>query len=398
MSDNRGAWEGNMWWNNADQQQLLQQMQHQQNLVETAISSSSQTPQSQMFSYKLANSFDSTNTSNSNAESNQFNANYTQQPQPQQQQQQGQWWNFQQDMQNTGLQGLQNMSDQQEHHLQQDTQSRQEEAERQEVNRQHQEAVQRQQQEEYRQHQEALQQHHQAIAEAQARQFQLQQQAHQLQQQLNLQNYNQVLQHTQISQTKGRMPKKADAKPRGRMTAYAFFVQTCREEHKKKHPEENVVFAEFSKKCAERWKTMSDKEKKRFHEMAEKDKKRYDSEMQNYTPPKGEKQRGKKRKQPKDPNAPKRSLSAFFWFSNDERSKVKAQNPEYGVGDIAKELGRRWADADPQSRSKYEALADKDKARYEKEMTAYKKKNNPAVPKAEEEPEEEEELDDEDDD
>jgi HMG-box domain len=38
------------------------------------------------------------------------------------------------------------------------------------------------------------------------------------------------------------------------MTAYAFFVQTCREEHKKKHPEESVVFAEFSKKCAERWK------------------------------------------------------------------------------------------------------------------------------------------------
>lgn len=53
---------------------------------------------------------------------------------------------------------------------------------------------------------------------------------------------------------------------------------------------------------------MSDKEKKRFHEMAEGDKKRYDSEMQNYTPPKGEKQRGKKRKQKKDPNAPKRSL------------------------------------------------------------------------------------------
>lgn len=45
-----------------------------------------------------------------------------------------------------------------------------------------------------------------------------------------------------------------DAKPRGRMTAYAFFVQTCREEHKKKHPEESVIFAEFSRKCAERWK------------------------------------------------------------------------------------------------------------------------------------------------
>ena len=55
------------------------------------------------------------------------------------------------------------------------------------------------------------------------------------------------------------MPRaKADAnKPRGRMTAYAFFVQTCREEHKKKHPDENVVFSEFSKKCAERWKVES---------------------------------------------------------------------------------------------------------------------------------------------
>ena len=59
------------------------------------------------------------------------------------------------------------------------------------------------------------------------------------------------------------MPRaKADAnKPRGRMTAYAFFVQTCREEHKKKHPDENVVFAEFSKKCAERWKVRSNSDK-----------------------------------------------------------------------------------------------------------------------------------------
>lgn len=36
------------------------------------------------------------------------------------------------------------------------------------------------------------------------------------------------------------------------------------------------------------------------------------------------------------------------------------------MGDIAKELGRRWADADPETKGKYEALADKDKARYEK--------------------------------
>lgn len=58
--------------------------------------------------------------------------------------------------------------------------------------------------------------------------------------------------------------------------------------------------------------------------------------------------------------------SAFFWFCNDERGKVKSLNPEYGVGDIAKELGKKWSDADPETKSKYEAMAEKDKARYER--------------------------------
>jgi hypothetical protein len=43
-------------------------------------------------------------------------------------------------------------------------------------------------------------------------------------------------------------------KPRGKTTAYAFFVQQCREELKKKNPNETVVFSEFAKKCGEKWK------------------------------------------------------------------------------------------------------------------------------------------------
>jgi len=74
-------------------------------------------------------------------------------------------------------------------------------------------------------------------------------------------------------------------KPKGRTTSYAFFVQTCRDEHKKLHPDENVQFAEFSRQCSERWKTMSDKEKNKFHEMADNDKVRHDKEMANWTPP-----------------------------------------------------------------------------------------------------------------
>ena len=196
---------------------------------------------------------------------------------------------------------------------------------------------------------------------------------------------------------------KNDGKPRGKMSSYAFFVQTCREEHKKKHPGEQVVFAEFSKKCSEKWKAMSAKEKKRFEEMAEKDKVRFENEMASCQMAKGG--RPMKRKRTKDPNAPKRSLSAFFFFCNEERGKVKAQFPSYGVGDIAKELGKRW-EVCP-NRPKFEQLAAKDKIRYEEEISAYRqggskkaKAEAPAAKKAaddddEDEEEEEEEEDEE---
>jgi hypothetical protein len=156
------------------------------------------------------------------------------------------------------------------------------------------------------------------------------------------------------------------------MTAYAYFMQTCRQEHKNKHPDENVVFLEFSKKCASEWKMMSDKDKKRFQSMADRDKLRFDDEMQHYQPPAGG--RVGKRKQVKDPNAPKRSLSAFFWFCSDLRGPIKEQHPEYTLGDIAKELGRRWGEVDEHTKANYAAMAEKDKARYERDMSAYKKR------------------------
>ena len=190
------------------------------------------------------------------------------------------------------------------------------------------------------------------------------------------------------------MGKTKDAtKPRGRMSAYAFFVQTCREEHKKKHPSEGVQFAEFSKKCSDRWKLMGPPEKKRFDQMSEKDKARYEREMAAWTPP--EESGVKRKKQKKDPNAPKRALSAFFHFCADERPKVREANPSYSVGDVAKELGKSWAQVT--DKSKYEALAAKDKQRYEDEMASYRaggaKKQKVSPVKAVKAPVEEEESD-----
>ena len=128
------------------------------------------------------------------------------------------------------------------------------------------------------------------------------------------------------------MAKGDPKKPKGKMSAYAFFVQMCREERKKKNPEATVNFAEFSKKCSERWKTMSGKEKSKFDEMAKVDKVHYDQETKDYGPAKGG----------KDPNAPKRPPSGFFLFCSEFCSKIKSTNPGISIGDVAKKLGEVW--------------------------------------------------------
>jgi len=153
------------------------------------------------------------------------------------------------------------------------------------------------------------------------------------------------------------------------MSAYAFFIQTCREEQKRQYPEDNVIFKEFSARCAERWKTLPQEVKQHFSDMAAQDRARYAKELQSYT---GPRIRNRRRRTRKDPRAPKRALSAFFWFCMDERPKVRAQDTSAPVGMVAKQLGALWAKAGPELRQKYEALALADKGRYEDEMTAYR--------------------------
>lgn len=56
----------------------------------------------------------------------------------------------------------------------------------------------------------------------------------------------------------------------------------------------------------------------------------------------GEEKRKRKRKAPKDPNAPKKAMSSYLIFSNKFRSKVKEEHPEMTPKDVSVELGRLW--------------------------------------------------------
>ncbi|CAD5215871.1 unnamed protein product [Bursaphelenchus xylophilus] len=143
----------------------------------------------------------------------------------------------------------------------------------------------------------------------------------------------------------------------------------CYEEHKKKFPDESVQVTEISKRCSEKWKTMKEEEKKRFYELAQKDAERYQAEVQAYG---GEDSLRKKKRQKKDPNAPKKALSAFFFFSNEKRPQVQAEHPEWKVGQIAQELGKYWKNLTEEERQVYERKAADDKARYDEEMRSYR--------------------------
>jgi len=85
--------------------------------------------------------------------------------------------------------------------------------------------------------------------------------------------------------------------------------------------------------------------------------------------PKPKRQRKPKKK--KDPNAPKRNQSAFFLYSNANRNRVKAENPDAKFGDIAKLISVEFKALSDHERAKWDKLAAEDKERYQREMEDY---------------------------
>lgn len=95
---------------------------------------------------------------------------------------------------------------------------------------------------------------------------------------------------------------------------------------------------------------------------------------------------------PPDPNAPKRGLSAYMFFANESREKVREENPgiSFGMirlstqyllastrpltvcaGQVGKVLGERWKNLSDSDRRPYEEKAAADKKRYEEEKANY---------------------------
>ena len=82
-----------------------------------------------------------------------------------------------------------------------------------------------------------------------------------------------------------------------------------------------------------------------------------------------------------DPSAkPKGSKSAYLIFAFEHRQKLK--NRGMSINEVAKKCSRLWDKMTPEAKKKYQALADEDKVRYEKEMDLYRAQSARAVDRA----------------
>lgn len=80
-------------------------------------------------------------------------------------------------------------------------------------------------------------------------------------------------------------------------------------------------------------------------------------------------------KRVKDPNAPKKPITAFIFFNKHKIDDYKKKNPgqKINVTLIGKQSGQEWKTLKDDEKDKYLKMAIKDKKRYEKEITSYNK-------------------------
>lgn len=84
---------------------------------------------------------------------------------------------------------------------------------------------------------------------------------------------------------------------------------------------------------------------------------------------------GGDKKKNKDPNAPKQPCTAYIFYSNTTRDRVREANPELSYNDIMKLIGQNFKALSPEERAPWNDKAAADKERYQKEMAEYSATN-----------------------
>lgn len=149
-------------------------------------------------------------------------------------------------------------------------------------------------------------------------------------------------------------------------SGYYIFAQEETQKLRLQNP--NLSIVEVAKELTARWNRL-DPTEKMVYEFRHQDLRKAQGHSTTYTKPRPVYKSHKRRR---DPNAPKQPLTAFFIYSTEERPKVKEDHPTMSVTDVAKELGRRWSELQPEVKQSFHARADERRQKFDLEMAAYK--------------------------
>ncbi|XP_062512467.1 FACT complex subunit SSRP1-like [Corticium candelabrum] len=98
------------------------------------------------------------------------------------------------------------------------------------------------------------------------------------------------------------------------------------------------------------------------------------------TKPKPEKTRKTKSKD-KDPTKPKKPMSVYMLWLNDNRQRIREDNPDAKVTDVAKIGGQLWKEVSDEDKKVYEEKASNLKKQYEADIEAWKAGGSSTEPK-----------------
>lgn len=159
--------------------------------------------------------------------------------------------------------------------------------------------------------------------------------------------------------------KKDPNAPKRAMSAYMYYAASRRDALKEENPTKKMT--EIAQMIGSEWQTLDETERSEFQAKASKDKARYVAEMATYVPSVEHASTRQKR----DPNAPKRPLSAFLFWASVRRPELRAQNPDKKMTELAVMLGEEWQKASDSDKEPYLTKARADKERYEREKAVY---------------------------
>jgi hypothetical protein len=131
-------------------------------------------------------------------------------------------------------------------------------------------------------------------------------------------------------------------------------------------PVAHVTFGQISEELAKDYKALPATMIAVYQEMAVSSNVDFVKEMKPFSVP-------TKTIRKKDPDAPKKNISAYFLYMMANRSKISAEDTDMGFGAVTKECSVRFKAMTDEGRKEWEDKAAADKERYKEQMEVYEK-------------------------